>query len=182
MSEESSGPAGRPLFFFNGSVFVGDGRILDRGLVKVEGGLISEVADRCEPPRGASAVDLAGRVLLPGFIDCHVHLCFDSGTDINGLAGLAPAELALKAAGSARQTLLAGITTVRDMGGIGMVDIALARAVEQGTVPGPRILPSGRMICMTGGHGWLFGARQGRRPGRGDKGRAGAGEGPAAPR
>ena len=160
MNLKSSACGNEALFFFNGPVFVGDGRILDRGLVEVRDGLIAGVEAGGDPPKGARAVDLNGRALMPGFIDCHVHLCFDSRTDINELANLSPAELALNAARSAKRTLVAGITTVRDMGGIGMVDIALARAVEEGKVPGPRILPSGRMICITGGHGWMFGARQ----------------------
>ena len=161
MIQKTSVPAaGQPLSFFNGPVFTGDGRILEGALVEVKDGLITRVEAGGEPPKGSLAMDLDGRALLPGFIDCHVHLCFDSRPDINQLKELSPAELAFTAARSARATLMAGVTTVRDMGGIGLVDIALARAVEEGLVPGPRILPSGRMICITGGHGWLFGARQ----------------------
>jgi imidazolonepropionase-like amidohydrolase len=63
----------------------------------------------------------------------------------------------LKAANSARQTLLAGVTSVRDMGGKDGIDLGLRQAINSGLIPGPRMVVSGQLICMTGGHGWQVG-------------------------
>ncbi|UCF93655.1 MAG: amidohydrolase family protein [Desulfobacterales bacterium] len=64
---------------------------------------------------------------------------------------------ALKAAAFARQTLMAGVTSVRDMGGKAGIDLGLKQAIKAGIVAGPRLLVSGQLICMTGGHGWQLG-------------------------
>jgi imidazolonepropionase-like amidohydrolase len=66
-------------------------------------------------------------------------------------------QLTLKAANHARQTLEAGVTTVRDMGGRDYVDLAIRDGVESGLLQGPRMICSGKLVCMTGGHGWQFG-------------------------
>jgi len=66
-------------------------------------------------------------------------------------------ETTLKAAEAARQTLMAGVTTIRDMGGKDGIDLGLRQAIDSGLIPGPRMLVSGRLICMTGGHGWQLG-------------------------
>jgi imidazolonepropionase-like amidohydrolase len=68
-----------------------------------------------------------------------------------------PTITTLKAAESARRTLMAGVTTVRDMGGKDGIDFGLRQAIDSGLIPGPRMLISGRLICMTGGHGWQIG-------------------------
>jgi imidazolonepropionase-like amidohydrolase len=68
-----------------------------------------------------------------------------------------PTITALKAAESARRTLMAGVTTVRDMGGKDGIDFGLRQAISSGLIAGPRMLISGRLICMTGGHGWQVG-------------------------
>jgi len=148
--------------FCGGPVFIGDGRISDKATVIVEGERIARVASGDAPlPRGARRVDLAGGMLLPGLIDCHVHFCLDGGPDPVGSAQRAGLPLmTLKAAQFARQTLLAGVTAVRDMGGSQYVDLAIRDAVRDGLIPGPRILASGRLVCMTGGTGWTFGGRE----------------------
>ncbi len=145
--------------FVNGRVFVGDGRVLEHATVLVEGNRIVKVAKgNIAVPRKARPIALEGHTLFPGFIDCHVHLCLDGGPDpVTGIAREPLILTALKAAEFARRTLLAGVTTVRDMGGREGVDLVLKQAIQSGTVPGPRMLVSGRLICMTGGHGWPFG-------------------------
>lgn len=147
------------IAFLDGSVFVGDGRILEHATVLVEGERIVKVEEgNVAIPNDADKIPLDGRTLLPGFIDCHVHLCLDGSPDPMS-AGLAePMTLcALRAANFARQTVTAGVTSVRDMGGKDGIDIGLKQAIESGLVPGPRMLVSGRLICMTGGHGWQMG-------------------------
>ncbi|MBW2128799.1 MAG: amidohydrolase family protein [Deltaproteobacteria bacterium] len=95
---------------------------------------------------------------MPGFIDCHVHLCLDAGPDPVGSCLTDPLPIiVLKAADAARRTLMAGVTTVRDLGGKAGIDIQIKRAITSGLIQGPRMLVSGQMICMTGGHGWQVG-------------------------
>ena len=145
--------------FVDGPVFVGDGRILEHGTVLVEGERIVKVAEGSVPiPRDARKIPLAGRMLLPGFIDCHVHLCLDGTPDPVTLLMGEPLPLTtLKVAQLARQTLMAGVTSVRDLGGKDGIDLIIRDAIRSGLIPGPRMLASGRLICMTGGHGWQMG-------------------------
>jgi len=145
--------------FVNGPVFVGDGRILEHATVLVEGERIVKVAEGNVPiPKDACKIPLAGRMLLPGFIDCHVHLCLDGTPDPVTLLMGEPLPLTtLKVAQFARQTLMAGVTSVRDLGGKDGIDLIIRDAIRSGLIPGPRMLASGRLICMTGGHGWQMG-------------------------
>jgi imidazolonepropionase-like amidohydrolase len=145
--------------FVEGPVFVGDGRILERATVLVEGERIVRVAEgNVAIPKGARKIPLDGRMLMPGFIDCHVHLCLDGSADPVTLLMGEPLPLTtLKAARFARQTLMAGVTAVRDLGGKDGVDLIIRDAIRSGLIPGPRMLASGRLICMTGGHGWQMG-------------------------
>jgi len=110
--------------------------------------------------RAAREVGGPGRALTPGLIDCHVHLCFDGGADFAAeAAGLTPALGAIKGTVNARKHLVNGVTTVRDLGGIGIVE--LAGAIEAGIVPGPTVIPAGSALTITGGHGHSIGiARQ----------------------
>jgi len=147
------------IAFLDGPVFVGDGRILEHATVLVEGERIVKVQEgNVAIPNDAHKIPLDGRTLLPGFIDCHVHLCLDASPDPMS-AGLAePMTIsALRAADFARQTIMAGVTSIRDMGGKDGIDIGLKQAIQSGLIPGPRMLVSGRLICMTGGHGWQMG-------------------------
>ncbi|MDP9357154.1 MAG: amidohydrolase family protein [Chloroflexota bacterium] len=103
-------------------------------------------------------VDATGAYLLPGLIDLHVHLVWDGGPDpVATLERERREETLLRAVGHARQTLEAGITTVRDLGSVDDLGIDLAEAVERGHVVGPRIIASGRTIIMTGGHDPFWG-------------------------
>jgi imidazolonepropionase-like amidohydrolase len=101
---------------------------------------------------------LDGMTLLPGFIDSHVHICIDGSPDpVRTMMAESQTETTLKAAAAAHRTLLAGVTTIRDMGGKDGIDLGLKQAINSGLIPGPRMLVSGRLICMTGGHGWQIG-------------------------
>jgi imidazolonepropionase-like amidohydrolase len=140
-------------------VIVGDGRVLEKASVLVEGERIARVsAKRLAAPKSCRRIPLAGCTLLPGFVDAHIHICMDGSPDPVAAALNESATLtAIKAARHARDTLMAGVTTVRDMGGKAGVDLGLRQAIRMGLVPGPRMLVSGQLICMTGGHGWQVG-------------------------
>jgi imidazolonepropionase-like amidohydrolase len=145
--------------FVDGTVIVGDGRVLEHATVVVEGERIVKVnKGHIKMAGNAQTIPMDGQVLLPGFIDSHVHLCMDASPDpmISALTE-SHTITALKAANFAKQTLLAGVTSVRDMGGKDGIDLGLKQAIHYGLVPGPRMLASGKLICMTGGHGWQMG-------------------------
>jgi imidazolonepropionase-like amidohydrolase len=125
--------------------------------VVVEGGRVAAVVEERDAPAGPR-LRLDGLTLLPGLINCHVHLCLGGEADPVGvLREEPPALTAVKVALRARQTVEAGVTTVRDLGGRDFIELAVRRAVAEGVVPGPRILAAGRVVCMTGGHGWWVG-------------------------
>jgi imidazolonepropionase-like amidohydrolase len=97
-------------------------------------------------------INLENRTVLPGLIDCHVHLeASPSRASFTEQFTLNPADIAYRAGANALTTLRAGFTTVRDCGGSG-VNTALRKAVAQGLVPGPRIYSAGVAISSTGGH------------------------------
>lgn len=103
-------------------------------------------------------IDAKGGTILPGLINAHVHLTTDGPADIGAqITGDSVPVAALRAARNARITLEAGITTVRDCGAKDGVVIELAKAVDEGIAPGPRIVACGRVVCMTGGHGHFMG-------------------------
>lgn len=104
-------------------------------------------------PAGATIVDLKNKTVLPGLIDCHVHLEFEqSRNSYNERYVMNSADIAYRAAVYARRTLEAGFTTVRDLGGTG-VNIALRNAINSGWASGPRIITAGKALSITGGHG-----------------------------
>jgi len=135
---------------------VASGRMLNGAIVVVEGDQITAV-NPAQPPAGARTLDLGDVTLLPGFIDLHTHLSSEiSPTAFTEPVRLTEADFAFKAAANARKTVRAGFTTVRDFGGD--VTVALGKAVAQGLVVGPRVVPSRNPIGITGGHcdetGW----------------------------
>ncbi len=142
-----------------GSIFGEAGDLLFEHALLVEGNRIVRVAPSTEFVGFAGlVVDTTGGTLLPGLIDCHVHLTF--GGEPNQAALLAderPAVTALNALKRAKQSLLNGITALRDCGGKDYIDLAVRDACNSGQFVGPTIRASGRIICMTGGHGNRFG-------------------------
>ncbi|MBC7449771.1 MAG: amidohydrolase family protein [Hymenobacteraceae bacterium] len=130
------------------------GKLLAEQTVIVENGRISAVLRGYQAGGAADKViDLKNRTVLPGLIDCHVHISHQgSKSAFYEEFTLNPADYAYKALDYARVTLHAGFTTVRDMGGDGTVNLALRNAINRGQVVGPRIFTAGRAISATGGH------------------------------
>jgi imidazolonepropionase-like amidohydrolase len=122
--------------------------------VVIEDGRIADVVSGFQgASAGEKVVDLRDRVVMPGFIDLHVHL----GTEMSPRAYIErftwnPADYALRAARHARETLHAGFTTVRNLGDVYNVTISLRDAIARGDVVGPRIFTAGRSLATTGGH------------------------------
>jgi imidazolonepropionase-like amidohydrolase len=126
------------------------------GLVVITDGKISGVGAKAPIPAGAETIDLGDATLLPGFIDAHTHLTMMYSDDwkqnlIDGLQKTI-AEQALDASANARVTLMAGFTTVRDVGSSNFLDVGLRNAIRDGIVPGPRMLVTVHALGSTGGH------------------------------
>jgi imidazolonepropionase-like amidohydrolase len=130
------------------------GKISAPGLVVVANGKIEAVGGAV--PAGAEEIDLGDATLMPGFIDAHTHLTMDFNADYNGamLKGLQMtiAERSIRATANARKTLMAGFTTVRDVGSSDFVDVGMRNAINTGIVPGPRMLVAVHALGATGGH------------------------------
>jgi imidazolonepropionase-like amidohydrolase len=108
-----------------------------------------------------AVIDLGGLTLLPGLFNCHTHLCLSGSADpARALAEEPYPTTVIHATLRARQTVEAGVTTIRDLGGREYAEMAVRDAVRAGSIPGPRVLAAGRGVCMTGGHGWRLLARQ----------------------
>ena len=124
-------------------------------VIVVRDGRIEAAGPAVRVPAGARVVDLSAYTVLPGFIDAHVHLASRPlGVGDWGHRGVTDdaGDDALWGAYNARLTLLAGFTTVRDVGGAGFANVALMRAIEAGRVIGPRMLTAGHLIGISGGH------------------------------
>ncbi|MEM7128474.1 MAG: amidohydrolase family protein [Chloroflexota bacterium] len=101
----------------------------------------------------SQAIDLAGRTVIPGIIDAHIHVCWNGRQPIQELLYLDRDDLLLDAVQTVGNVLKSGTTTVRDIGGHYHMEMALRRAIDSGRIAGPRMRTSGRILCMTGGHG-----------------------------
>ncbi len=132
------------------------GRIVSPGVVVVSDGKIAGVGADAKIPAGAETVDLGDATLMPGFIDAHTHLSMMYSDDwkqsfIDELRKPV-AEQTLDAIANLRVTLMAGFTTVRDVGSAHEMDVSLRDAAREGLIPGPRMLVAVHAIGSTGGH------------------------------
>lgn len=133
----------------------GDSTVRD-AVVIVEGGRIKAAGSGLQVPAGARVVDLGDSTLLPGLIDSHTHVSGESEDDWNaaftaGLRRTVP-EAALRASAHARNLLMAGFTTIRDLGSGEWVDVGLRNTSREGIIAGPRMLVSVHSLGARGGH------------------------------
>lgn len=127
------------------------GRMIDRPVVVIQGDKIVSVGSSA--PAGLTPTDLGDVTLLPGFIDMHTHLTMSIDGDwATRDVTETPIDAALRGVPNARKTLLAGFTTVRDVGSWGGADVSLMKAIDAGRMIGPRIWPAREAIGITGGH------------------------------
>jgi imidazolonepropionase-like amidohydrolase len=132
------------------------GSLVTPGVVLVTDGKIAASGTNPTIPAGSEVLDLGDATLLPGFIDAHTHVTMMYTTDykqaaLNDLQKTIP-EQTLDAIANAKVTLMAGFTTVRDVGSHSFIDVGLRNAIRNGKVPGPRMLVSVHAIGATGGH------------------------------
>lgn len=134
------------------------GDVLDGATVVVEGNRITEVGTAASTSDADQTIELPELTLLPGLMDMEVDLVLGGpGAGLTDPVVTDPVRMTLRATVNARRTLRAGFTTVRNLGlfvktGGYLLDVALSRAVEDGWIEGPRIIPAGHAICPTGGH------------------------------
>jgi imidazolonepropionase-like amidohydrolase len=133
------------------------GRALRDQDILVEGERIKQVGPALTAPPGALIVDLRGKTVLPGLIDCHTHVTAQSENYYSDIFRKSPIDVAVGAHVYARRTLEAGFTSIRDVGAAEFIDVALRKAIDAGRVAGPRMQVATLAVGATGGHGDLSG-------------------------
>jgi imidazolonepropionase-like amidohydrolase len=128
------------------------GKMLESQDILVRGNRIEKVGPNLQVPSGAQEIDLRNATVLPGFIDVHTHLTSNPGDSGYSSLGISVPRQALTGARNAKLTLLAGFTSVRNVGAAGYSDVALRDAINDGDVIGPRMQVSGPPLGITGGH------------------------------
>jgi imidazolonepropionase-like amidohydrolase len=131
-------------------------QVVSPGVVVVQDGKITAAGSKVQEPAGAEVVDLGNATLIPGLIDAHTHLTNEGSPDwkkdeLDRFKKPIP-QVAIEATEYARRTLMAGFTTVRDLGSSDLLDIGLRNAINEGIVPGPRMLVSVHAVSARGGH------------------------------
>lgn len=129
------------------------GTLIDEPVIVIVDGVITRVSTGDAPAiEDAQYIDLPGKTILPGLIDMHVHLTSDSDTHGYRRLAISDERATITGVVNAQTTLMAGFTTVRNVGAGSFGDVALRDAINEGDVPGPRMFVSGPPIGITGGH------------------------------
>ena len=137
------------------NVTVVDANGAQDGPLVVENGRVESIGTAPKDPD--EVLDGHGGVVAPGLIDSHVHISMDGRPDTATLTSQSPSTLAYRAAANLERTVRAGVTTVRDLGSPGTLGPDTRDAVAEGIIEGPRVVPCGSPVVITGGHGHWFG-------------------------
>jgi imidazolonepropionase-like amidohydrolase len=143
---------GEMLWLTGGQVFDVESGRFRHASIAIEGERIAGVADGAAPGPEDRSLDVRNCYLLPGLIDCHVHLAMPTDeADPSAVASWPDALIAIYAMKAAERTLLGGTTTVRDCGGWNYVEMAVRKAIKRGWCVGPRMVLAGRLLSITTG-------------------------------
>lgn len=143
----------------NGAIFDGKKMLDGTQSVLIENGKIAQVGND-DIFAGFAGIehDMSGKTILPGLVDCHVHLCYTASGDPRADGDqMGDAQFTLTALKNAQATLRGGVTSVRDCGGRNYTEFGVRDSINKGEFMGPTIYASGKIICMTGGHGHVHG-------------------------
>ncbi|MFW9769735.1 MAG: amidohydrolase family protein, partial [Candidatus Thorarchaeota archaeon] len=152
------------LLIRTGLLIVGNGETLENASVLIQDGKITEVGQDVKATSEAEVLDYSDRVVMPGLIDPHVHVCYDGSSDPAEVGKLSDELLAIRGAQLVEKLLDYGVTTAGDAAGRGNVPYAVKEAIERGLVNGPRLLPCGRMITISGGRDSMGGSNEANGP------------------
>ena len=133
------------------------GRVMQDRYILIEDTVIKAIGNEASIKRAAGSapydfIDLSEYTVLPGLSDAHVHLTSDASVHGYKRLTVSTPRAAITGVVNAKKTLMAGFTTVRNLGAPGFADVDLMRAIDDGQIDGPRMLPAGRSIGITGGH------------------------------
>lgn len=132
------------------------GKLISPANLLIENGSIKSINPKALPD-GLETIDLTGKILLPGLMDIHVHLDGEFKGNWDYVYKESASQGTIRAVANAEKTLMAGFTTIRSIGQLHitpeLIDVAVSEASDQGTIAAPRIIPSGHMITINGGHG-----------------------------
>lgn len=131
---------------------VNSGKLIESPLIEISDGKIVKITANSKKSLPSNTIDLSGHTLLPGLMDMHVHLTADA--EKHGYKRLADSlpRVTLTGVKHAKDTLMAGFTTVRNVGAPGFADVAIRDAINDGDIVGPRMFVAGRSLGVTGGH------------------------------
>lgn len=132
--------------------------VVKEAVILVKANRFKKVGKNIDIPNDAEIIDLGGKTVLPGIIDAHIHSMLDaSGDPHTAMENENDAVTIIKAQKALEKTLKAGVTYVRDLGGADHYDLGLKEVINNGIVNGPRMQVAGKVITMTGGHGYRMG-------------------------
>ncbi|MFX1367508.1 MAG: amidohydrolase family protein [Promethearchaeota archaeon] len=155
----------KDILLKTGKVIVGNGQVMNDISLLIRNGVIAAINPDSSKHTSANVLDFSDRVVMPGIIDTHVHVCHDgTNPDPTEIKKHSDEYLAIRGARFAEQLLNAGVTTAGDAAGRGEVPFAVKNAIRNGYVKGPRLLVCGRMITISAGRGDYGGSNEANGP------------------